>query len=85
MNTTLFLPWLIKTRASDWERQRPAGRRRVAPPEVAWASCPCSDTGWKPVLRRAGRMPALPVADASSRTPTPLPLKAHSLFRIRAA
>jgi len=46
--------WLVKKRASDWERQRLAGRRRAAPPEPP-----------KP----AGRMPAFPVAVASFDEP----------------
>ena len=46
--------WGERLRDSDWERQRPAGRRRVAPPKPP-----------KP----AGRMPALPVAAASFDEP----------------
>jgi len=46
--------WGVRLRDSDWERQRPAGRRRVAPPKPP-----------KP----AGKMPALPVAAAPFNAP----------------
>jgi len=79
MRITCPTPWLMKQRASDWERQRPAG--------MVGRSLRLSRSRFR-LSRRlrpttpnpAGKMPALPVAAASPRTP-PL-LKTLPSFRI---